>query len=384
MTGDFVSVLNDPDQSMIRLMTELKCRQGAGLDRGRFVLAIGGTETSDLVGISAAGISPELRRLTPKIDAEALVSSDAGPEAELPVSPAGIVSPVVLTRAGLKLAELPASVVDCGTFISPACKFLSVADQPARCLSTGHALELSGVKKLFEAGLEFGNECGRYASYLVLGECVPGGTTTGLAILNALGWQADSLVSSSLIKADHGFRSRLVQAGLQRARTSGLLDEREPLTAVAAVGDPMQPFAAGAAISAAREIPVVLAGGSQMLAVWALIGALVDVQPSLCPVQPVGVITTKWVALDASAGSVALARKLGAPFAAVYPDLSKSRHSGLQAYEDGHVKEGVGAGGAIAAAYLCGGANHEAILREIDDTYQKMVPTRMHQASNRR
>ncbi len=367
---------------MSALIGELSDRQGSG--GGRFVLAIGGTETSDLVGISAAGISPEMRRLTPKVDAEALVLSDAEPRAELPVSPAGIVSPVVLTRAALKLARLPASVVDCGTFSSPGCNFLSVADKPARCLSTGHAIELSSVKKLFEAGLEFGRECGRHASYLVLGECVPGGTTTALAILNALGWQADSLVSSSLLKADHGFRSRLVQAGLQRAKASGLLDEREPLTAVAAVGDPMQPFAAGATISAAREIPVVLAGGSQMLAVWALIEALVDSQQSLHPVKPVGVITTKWVALDASSGSVALARMLAAPFAAVHPDLSRSKHSGLRAYEEGHVKEGVGAGGAIAAAYLCGGANREAILREIDDTYQKMVPARMHRASGSR
>jgi uncharacterized protein (TIGR00303 family) len=377
MTEEFVGTLHDPGAAMSRLLGRLQASNGAGPDeKGRFVLALGSTATSDLVGISAAGASPEMRRLTPRVDAEALVLGRVAGGGELPVSPAGIVSPVVLTRAALQLAGMPVTVVDCGTFSSPVCEFLKAGDQAARCLSTGDAIELAVVRNLFEAGIELGKEWSQQESYLVLGECVPGGTTTALAVLKALGFEADRLVSSSLLKADHRFRSKIVMDGLSNAKESGLLNAREPLSAVAAVGDPMQPFVAGVAISAARRIPVVLAGGSQMLAVWALVRALAESPERWLPAQPIGVITTKWVAFDSGAGSVDLARRLDAPFAAVFPNLSRSRHNGLRAYEQGHVKEGVGAGGAMSVAHLCGGASHDEILQEIDQTYQKMVSAR--------
>jgi hypothetical protein len=48
----------------------------------------------------------------------------------------------------------------------------------------------------------------------------------------------------------------------------------DPFKLVAAVGDPMQIAAAGMAIAASRRCGVLLAGGTQMLAVYALAQAL--------------------------------------------------------------------------------------------------------------
>jgi NaMN:DMB phosphoribosyltransferase len=85
------------------------------------------------------------------------------------------------------------------------------------------------------------------------------------------------------------------------------------------------------------------------------------------------VITTKWVAYDVNAGAAMLAELVGAPFAATCPNFRRSRHPGLRAYEDGHVKEGAGAGGSMAAAHLTAGASESEIVESVDKTYDELV-----------
>jgi NaMN:DMB phosphoribosyltransferase len=87
----------------------------------------------------------------------------------------------------------------------------------------------------------------------------------------------------------------------------------------------------------------------------------------------VAVITTKWVAYDVNAGAAMLAELVGAPFAAACPNFRRSRHPGLRAYEDGHVKEGAGAGGSMAAAHLTAGASELEIVEAVDKTYDELV-----------
>jgi uncharacterized protein (TIGR00303 family) len=340
--------------------------------RGRFVLALAGTQTSDREGISAAGVSAEARRATPAVDAEALVLGHpvGGP---LPVSPAGIVSPVVITRAALRFLECQIVVVDCGTFLRPAVECETVGQLVGQCISTGAALPLAAVQKLFEAGTALGHRLSAGAEYLIVGECVPGGTTTAMALLTAFGHDVRMLLSSSMPAANHEARFALVREGLAR---SGLTRDDcrfDPLRAVAAVGDPMQPVVAGMALSAARRVPVMLAGGSQMLAVWAFAREMAYSREINFLPERLGVVTTKWVAFDRSADCAQLARLLAVPFAAACPDFATSRHAGLRAYEDGHVKEGVGAGGAVAAAHLVAQASEPELMGALDVTYDQMV-----------
>jgi NaMN:DMB phosphoribosyltransferase len=186
---------------------------------------------------------------------------------------------------------------------------------------------------------------------VVLAECVPGGTSTAQAVLQGLGVEAAGLVSGSLRAPAHGLKGELVQQGLAAA---GLLNPSTVAApaVVAAVGDPMQVLAAGLLQAAAvAELPLLLAGGSQMAAVLALALALTSPPQRPQLLAHAAVVTTAWVAGEVSSDLVALLRRIGRrwggePLAfAAGLRFSGCRSPELLAYEQGYVKEGVGAGG---------------------------------------
>jgi uncharacterized protein (TIGR00303 family) len=361
----FIKVLNDPDRDATMRLSALSGKQG------KFFLCIGSTHTSDIPGISAAGVSAEARRLTPCIDAEALLAGKALTAESIPVSPQGVASPVVITRACLTLLDLPVEVIDCGAFTPPAVPFRRVGARPASCLTTGKALPIDEVVALFEAGQSVGEEAAQAYDYIALGECVPAGTTTAMAVLTALGLNVYGMVSSSLPVSSHDRRQDLVVSGLINAGLNQDVLRQQPLYAVAAVGDPMQAFVAGVAYSASAKIPVIMGGGSQMLAVYAVLKALRGTaggDTASTVRQPI-VATTKWVAFDPGARTVQLSRELGAPYTAACPDFSLSCHPGLNQYEQFHVKEGAGAGAAMTIAHFVAGCDQAQILTAIDGTY---------------
>lgn len=376
METEFVRIVNSPDGEISALLDLLRGRKG----RGAFFLCVASSESSDIEGISAAGASPELRRVTPSIDAEALVTGFPAGGAELPVSPTGVVSPVVITRACTSLAGFGITVVDCGTYKTPDLpEVRRVGKGTAKCVSTGCAQKYENVRELFYSGFEIGGQVAEDVEYVIMGECVPAGTTTALGVLTALGVNAVGLVSSSLQQTDHGTKGRLVSEGLKAsALTASEILER-PLKAVSAVGDPMQPFVAGLALAASTKVPVILGGGSQMLAVYALAQALLKSDMKVLDVslsRNISVITTKWVVDDKTANVGQLARMLGAPFACACPNFYLSRHEGLRSYEDGNVKEGVAAGASMAVAHIAGEADPLEIVAAIDRTYDEMVTIR--------
>lgn len=363
--SEFLKLINDPFLRLRETMIDVR----ASLSRpGCFALAIAGTEVSDLPGISAAGADGPARRKTPAVDAEALVRGYPISCETLPRSPEGIVSPVVITRAMMELLGCGVEIFDCGTFHQPHVPFVPVGNQPARSPSTGSALEAGTCEMLYEAGQQHGERLSSSCEWLVIAECVPGGTTTALGVLSALGYPAAELVSSSMSSIDNLRRGRLIEAGLSKANLDSRSIAGMPLQAVAAVGDPMQPFACGLLIAAARRIPVILSGGSQMLAVYALAKAM---HPQLSH-RRICVVTTKWVAFDRAANVCRLAQLVGAPFIASCPDFLASRHQGLQAYEQGNVKEGAGMGSSLALAHLAG-FDHRCIVDAIDAQYDRMV-----------
>ncbi len=364
-----IKVLNDPNGRATQCLTHLHNSRSV-----HFVLCIASTHTSDREGISAAGASPEERRLTPAFDAEALVRGHK--IGRLPVSPEGIVSPVVITHTCLNLIGAKITVVNCGAFVPPNIEAINAGDLVAQCLSTGQALPASHVKKLFDSGVELGETLSPGSDLMVIAECVPGGTSTALAVLTGLGYHVSGLVSSSMQHVNHQARWQLVQAGLERSGLASIIKGGEPnatlaalgtpLNVVAAVGDPMQPVAAGLALQASKTLPVVLAGGSQMLAVYALAAALG------CASERLTVITTPWVAFDKNARVPAISEQVGAPFACSILDLNLSQHAGLRAYEAGHVKEGIGSGAAIGLARIVGKVSELELIAAIDEAYNRM------------
>jgi NaMN:DMB phosphoribosyltransferase len=169
----------------------------------------------------------------------------------------------------------------------------------------------------------------------------------------------------------HDLKNNTVKAGLAAAGEKfGSLAEN-PLKAVSCVGDPMMAAFAGLVIGAAAQIPVLMAGGTQMTAVLAIVNAL---KPDVLCNAAIG--TTRWIVNDVSCdirGIVSLIADV--PILAADIDFSGSRFEGLKAYEKGIVKEGVGAGGAAIAAMAAteGAVNKEMLLAEIERNYASLT-----------
>jgi uncharacterized protein (TIGR00303 family) len=337
--------------------------------RGRkplFACVLGFTETGLIPGISAAGATPESRQYTAIADAEFLLN---GPSraAKYPLPPLHEgASPVFISRAVLSNQHIPIRLFDAGLPMAPAVEAIALNGKPARCLSTGAAQDPAVLQHLFYQGLHWGQTMAQEADYLILSECVVGGTTTALAVLTGLGINAQGKINSSHPVCNHAQKWQLVcqgLAGLQQATNTN----SNPWDVLAAVGDPMQAVVAGMMLSASRQCGVLLAGGTQMLAVYAL-GRSLALQNSLDwnPAQVV-VGTTRWVAEDSTGDTVGLAEAIGdVPLIATQLSFAKAQYPQLRAYEQGFVKEGVGAGGCAIAAHLYKGWGQQQLLNAIE------------------
>lgn len=359
---------------MIRVYTQQEQGQ-AWINRYRgkrpvFACVLGFTATGLIPGISAAGATPESRQYTAIADAEFLHAGVQGqPHYPLPPLSAGA-SPVFISKAVLAGQQIPLLVFNAGLPVPPAIPAIALGGFPAACLSTGQALAGETVQQLFQQGLTWGEKLAAdREGYVILAECVVGGTTTALAVLTALGIPAVGKVNSSHAICNHDQKWHLVQQGLQRwqSATHEQQGGGDPLAVVAAVGDPMQPVVAGMAIAASRQAGVLLAGGTQMLAVYALAQALANFHH--LPWQPSQIVigTTHWVATDPTGDTVGLAQAVGTvPLLATELSFADSCIPQLQAYEQGFVKEGVGAGGCAIAAHLYQGWGQAQLVAAIE------------------
>jgi uncharacterized protein (TIGR00303 family) len=338
--------------------------------RPPFCCVLAHTDTCLVPGLSAAGISEDLRPFTPAADAEVVILGAPLCLPRLPSNPLGAPGPAGITRAALRLSCLEPTFLGAGLRVWPATECRRVSERPGGNITTGSAV--ADACELFEIGQQLGRGYASSEHYLVLAESVPGGTTTALAVLMALGYAAAGRVSGSVPGNAHALKRQVACAALE---ASGLLAARtraDPLATVAAVGDPMQPLVAGmtrGAIEAGGQ--VLLAGGSQMIAVAAILAALYGADA----LEHVAIGTTRWVAQDPAADIPGLAADISPDLAvmAANLDFCQSRHLGLRRYEQFLVKEGVGAGGACIAALLATGAAVEALEDAIDATYDNLV-----------
>ncbi len=325
-----------------------------------FACVLGFTQTGLIPGISTAGATPADRRRTAIADAEFLINGPE-PQPRYPLPPLRVgASPVLISRSLTQAQEWPVYLFNAGLPEPPAVPAIDLGGTPAGCLSRGSALTLRTVQHLLQQGLHWGVKLAAQAtsSYLVLGECVVGGTSTALAVLTGLGVEAAGKVNSSHPACNHTQKWQVVQQGLTLAGYStqpnahSQANPVDPLHLVAAVGDPMQVAVAGMAIAASRTCGVLLAGGTQMLAVYALIQAIAHRYALVWQPQQIIVGTTRWVAADPTGDTVGLAEAVTAPLLATQLSFAASRYAQLRAYEQGYVKEGVGAGGCAIAAHL--------------------------------
>jgi uncharacterized protein (TIGR00303 family) len=337
-----------------------------------FVCTIATTETAKVQGISAAGKHPEFTDYTPPADAELLLLGKCKCINGVPVTPDGIPTPALISMSALKLADIPVLVASGGLKVKPQIPFLDLGGKPGRDIRTGNAVD--NVEEVIQRATLAGENLAKTADYLVIGESIPGGTTTALGVLSAMGVHAEGKVSSSMPKNPHDLKNETVKAGLSASGLSFGSLAKNPTKAISCLGDPMMPAFAGLVIGAAAEVPVLMAGGTQMSAVLAVVNALnPDV---LCNVA---IATTRWIISDHASDLRGIVAQFSeVPILAADIDFGPSRFEGLKAYEKGIVKEGVGAGGAsIAAMAKSGGAvTKDMLLKEIERNYALLMETK--------
>ncbi len=336
-----------------------------------FSVVIGSTRTSTVPGVSIAGPSPEGTLLTPALDVEYLVAGKPLSLDVIPVTPTGIPTPALVTRASLGLTrDVPVLVADAGSHLKPRIPHITLPSAAVGDrIDSGRAFPPGTAEKLYREARILGSSLGR-GHALVVGESIPGGTTTALAILEALGFRGRGRVSSAGPENPHELKWSLARRGIEAA---GLEPGRSGVFEVVdAVGDPVHVTIAGIASGAleAGAPLVALAGGTQMAAVLAILSRLG------VPLEGrVAVLTTRWIVEDPSSDLPGLLSEVApeAVLAAAWLDFSGSRHSGLRAYEEGYAKEGVGAGGAAVLAMLRSGAGPGDILRAVEAEYERVT-----------
>ena len=334
-----------------------------------FICTIGTTETGKISGISAAGANPEFTDYTPPADAELLLLGRCKSIAGVPITPDGIPTPALITMSALHLADIPVLIASGGVKVKPQIPFLDFGGNPGRDIRTGNSVD--NVAEVIERAKIAGLHLAKAVDYLVIGESIPGGTTTALGVLSALGVKAEGKVSSTLPENPHSLKAETVRAGLKAAGESFGSLAKNPVKAISCVGDPMMAAFSGLVVGAASQVPVLMAGGTQMSAILALVNAL---NPDVLCNVAVG--TTRWVAKDKSSDLKGIVTQFcNVPVLAADLNFTCSRFPGLQIYETGLVKEGVGAGGAsIAAMAKLGGAvTKDLLLKEIERNYASLM-----------
>ncbi|MFN3803501.1 MAG: nicotinate mononucleotide-dependent phosphoribosyltransferase CobT [Pyrobaculum sp.] len=300
------------------------------------VVVIGTTDISLIPGISAAGATPELTHYTPALDVEYLLTGSPKTLDVIPMTPQGIPTPALVTRALTE--EIPKLIVDAGSRVMPKVPYIELGGSPGGDFRKGPALSCDTVDNITERGISLGRQLGKLG-VIYIGESIPGGTTTAMAILIALGYDAWGKTSSSSPENPVELKVKVVKEGLARAGGSF----KTPREAVCQLGDPVHLAVATVALGVVKAGGVaVLAGGTQMAASAALYKALGG------DLERLHVATTRWIAEDRQSDFFGLMSQVGVRNLHVATaSFRNSRFEGLRAYEIGVVKEGVAMGGAL-------------------------------------
>jgi uncharacterized protein (TIGR00303 family) len=275
----------------------------------------------------------------------------------VPVDPQGHPTPGIITRAAVDVAQFPTLILRSGCG-APWPPFVEIADKPGADPRTGPALP--DAKKILDTAALAAGLCeGRKT--VMIGESTPGGTTTALLVLRALGYR--EMVSSAAPENPTQMKEQIWRESAARAGVDigGLAND--PLRALTEFGDSMQAAACGLAMALPDDVEVILAGGTQMLGVAALARHFGCKRKLL-------VATTRYVMEDKSSEFAALAAHIGVETWAAPLDFSASPFSGLADYEKGFVKEGVGAGGATLLAERAG-VSAARVCERVNEIYKE-------------
>ena len=331
------------------------------LERKRFTfsLVISYTETCEIPGITIAGADKEFLKFTSPADAEYLSYGKCKCIDSIPMSPDGKPTPALLTKVALNTSKIPHFVINAGSKISPDVPSFDSELPIGKNISESSALTLDDVHNAVEFGKIIGKSISKATDCLVIGESIPGGTTTALATLRGLGIEAS--VSSSMPKNPIEIKNNVVSSALKRKKSDDAFE------IVAELGDPMIPVCTGMLSEASKNCRVILAGGTQMTAVLAF-AKKVGYEKNNTAIG-----CTSYIIDDKEALFLETVKQIDdIAVLAINPMLSDSQFYGLRSYSEGFVKEGAGAGGSLIASVLKTGRSSERLLELIEKEYQRV------------
>jgi uncharacterized protein (TIGR00303 family) len=324
-----------------------------------FSLVISYTETCEIPNITIAGADSNSIKYTPPADAEYLYYGYCKTIDKIPMTPDGKPTPAILTKTALESSSISHITINAGSKISPQLPFIQTGLPYGRNILVESAMGESQVSQALDYGRMIGQNLASLTDCLIIGESIPGGTTTALAILRGLGFKAK--VSSSIPNNPVELKNAIVNSALER------LTSNSPYHIVSELGDPMIPFVAGMLSSASEITKVILAGGTQMTAVLALASKIGFNEKNTA------IGTTSYISDDESANFRYLVSEIAdIPAISINPNLESSQFSGLQAFSKGFAKEGVGAGGSIIASMLKTGNSKSKFLELVEKEYYRL------------
>ena len=324
-----------------------------------FSFVISYTETCEIPGITFAGADRDSIQFTPPADAEYLHYGYCKTINKIPMTPDGKPTPGLLTKTALESSSIPHLTINAGSKISPQLPFIETGLPFGNNILTQAAMTDSQVSHAVDFGRIVGRSLASLTDCLIIGESIPGGTTTALAVLRAFGY--DAKVSSSIPNNPVKLKNEVVESAMKR------INSDHPYSIIAKVGDPMIPFVAGMLSSASGVSKVMLAGGTQMSAVLAFTSKIGFNE------ENTAIGTTSYITNDESANFKDLVQKIvDIPIISVDPGLKHSRYSGLRAFSEGFAKEGVGAGGTIISSMLKTGNDSTKFLEMVEAEYERL------------
>jgi len=324
-----------------------------------FSLVISYTETSEIPGITVAGSNSDFIKFTSPADSEYLLYGTCKCIDSVPMTPDGKPTPAILTKVALESASIPHVVINAGSKIIPDIPFFETGLNHGKNIQNEPALDRYYVLRAVEHGRIIGRTLGAVTDCLVIGESLPAGTTTAMAVLK--GFDIDAKVSSSIPENPIELKNKVVNDALKRSKSKDAYD------VIANLGDPMIPLVAGMLGTASQTCKVLLAGGTQMAAVLAF------AHTTGFNENNIAIGTTSYIVNDNSANFLDTIKEIAdIPILIINPKLENSKIHGLKSYSEGFVKEGAGAGGAMISAILKTGITSEKLLEKTEEEYQRV------------
>ena len=323
-----------------------------------FALVISYTDTCTIPGLSIAGSSIDMMKFTPPFDAEFIINGFST-QNNIPMTPDCKLSPAIITRAVLEYSKIPTIIINAGSKIKPNIPYLETGLKHGKNIMYENALSKTSLSKAITHGKMIGKMLAACTNCLILGESIPGGTTTSLAVSRGLGIKAR--MSSSMSKNPISLKNKIVDNAILR------LHSQNPYDIVASLGDPMIPTMASIISSASQYTNVLLAGGTQMIAVLAFANILGYNSNNTA------IGTTSYILNDTSANLLDMITLISdIPLFVIDLKLINSKITTFNSYSHGFIKDGAGAGGSTIGSLLKSYKKFD-IIQLVENEYHKIL-----------